>query len=202
MQRALVGVTDLKEQREIYAREAAADGRFTNDDLLSVLTLEDIERLKLFKEVWPQIVLMQTTFGKTAEERLYFLLKSAVDQWPNIRVAPVMDDNDKEGRDGAGGKPGILQSMASGRLHEYQDRIILTSHAFHGTNLGRKVSRGVRAVFAALSVIAVAGAIAGYWLGLGVTVVSLATLLSSMLMLTDSGRSCAGSTAGSGSAAL
>ncbi|MBK8576481.1 MAG: hypothetical protein IPN90_12680 [Elusimicrobia bacterium] len=109
-------------------------GQFSNEDIINILSFSDVVELKENKEdhesLWPKIILMQTAFGGTSEERLYALLDSAIKLWPSIQVDITLDDNDEEGRNG------VLDSMEKGRLKEYADRIVISNHAAHGTNLG------------------------------------------------------------------
>lgn len=109
-------------------------GHFSNEDILNQLSFSDIAELKENKEnnesLWPKIILMQTSFGPMAEERLYQLLASADTLWPSIQVDITLDDNDEDGR------IGILDSMKEGRLARFADRIVISNHAAHGVNLG------------------------------------------------------------------
>ncbi|MBK8871802.1 MAG: hypothetical protein IPN19_12420 [Elusimicrobia bacterium] len=109
-------------------------GDFSNSDIVESLSFEDIVHLRDSKDVhepfWPKIILMQTAFGATSEERLFALLESAETLWPSIQVDITLDDNDEDGRNG------ILKSMKEGRLARFADRIIISNHAAHGTNLG------------------------------------------------------------------
>lgn len=110
-------------------------GQFSNEDILRNISFLDINELKENKtdheSLWPKIILMQTAFGATSEERLFALLESADKLWPSIQVDITLDDNDEEGRNG------ILKSMKDPtRLGKYADRIVISNHAAHGTNFG------------------------------------------------------------------
>lgn len=125
-----------EEVLDVYFRRAREKrvGDFSNSDIIDNLSFEDIVHLKDNKDVheslWPKIILMQTAFGGTSEERLFALLESAETLWPSIQVDITLDDNDEAGRNG------ILKSMKEGRLARFADRIIISNHAAHGTNLG------------------------------------------------------------------
>lgn len=110
-------------------------GQFNNDDIVGRLSFADIIELKENKvdheSLWPKIILMQTAFGATSEERLFALLESADALWPSIQVDITLDDNDEAGRSG------VLKSMKDPkRLGKFADRIVVSNHAAHGTNLG------------------------------------------------------------------
>ncbi len=121
---------------DVYFERARTNraGDFSNSDIVENLSFEDIVHLRDSKDVheslWPKIILMQTAFGGTSEERLFALLESAETLWPSIQVDITLDDNDEAGRNG------ILKSMNGGRLARFADRIIISNHAAHGTNLG------------------------------------------------------------------
>jgi hypothetical protein len=122
---------------------AAALGRFQNDDLLCGLSIADVARLRDYESVWSEIVLMQTVFGRSAEERLFTLLESAMEKWPNIGVVPVFDDNDTNpDLEDARGLDAVMESLRSGRLAQHAGRILISKHAFHGTNLGSSTLEG------------------------------------------------------------
>lgn len=126
-------------------------GRFLNDDLLTGLSIADVARLQDYEAVWSEIVLMQTVFGRSAEERLFTLLESSMEKWPNIGVVPVFDDNDTNpDPEDMRGLDAVLESLRNGRLAAHAGRILISKHAFHGTNLGSSeavgLSTGARAL--------------------------------------------------------
>jgi hypothetical protein len=115
--------------QEVYSTYYLEKGQFDNLDILSRLLSEDIQALISQEDLWPEIVLMQTTFGETAEERLFPLLESACRQWPNIRVVVTFDDNDEKGRNS------VLEKMApGGHLEPYAHQIVISNHSHDGTN--------------------------------------------------------------------
>jgi hypothetical protein len=89
---------DFNARMNLYFDYYAEQGTNNNQDLFEHLSLSDIRAVIQEAKLWPEIILMQTVFEETTKDRLLALVKSAVEQWPNIKVVPVFDDKTAAGR--------------------------------------------------------------------------------------------------------